>query len=331
MRSQCGPPEFPEQDFSEFDFSRWNFAGLTLDAAVAAVAGLTEKLFTSDEWNQSFQATLPEFESRSLEFFQQQLKDLQTERAEVAAVFENRARVAEQNANEFRKSIELTAAPVVLDAVPNIFQASVRVVSEKDPRLGIPGLRLQVTDPKDAKTVLVEGVTDLNGNAIFTVPREIVKERDEQDVDLQIVDAAGKSLAKFAEAICLRLGQTEERVVKVPESAAIEENKQQGLGTRSERETEARQLAARPDILRRESENVLKVIDCRVADTQEIIAALERPSPSAGAGTKAAPESTQAEPAQAEETSEAPSDEPAPETPPTKTSPASKKRGKKAR
>ena len=357
MRSQCGPPEFSEQDFSEFDFSRWHLDGLTLDAATAAVAGLTEKLFSSDEWRQSFQATLPEFEDRTLEFFKQQLTDLQTERAEIATKFENRAKAAEQNATEFRKSIEVSAAPVVLDAVPNVFQGSVRVVSEKDPQLGLPGVRLQMLDPKDEKTVLLESVTDLNGNAIFNVPPEIVKGRDEKDMNLQIVDAEGKSLAKFAEAICLRLGQTEERVLKVAESAAIEENKKQGLETRSERDTVARQLAARPEILRQESKKVLAVIDCRLADTQEIIAALEKPAPSStastkgaqaaptkaapAASTKAAPaaepttESTQAEAAPAAQPAEPATESPeaeTPEPPPAKktpSAPASKKRGKK--
>ena len=329
MRSQCGPPKFDEQDFSEFDFSRWNLDGLTLDAAATAVAGLTEKLFTSDEWAQSFQTTLPEFQGRTLELFKQQLTDLQTERKEIATNFENRAKVAEQNANEFRKSIEVSAAPVVLDAVPNVFQGSVRVVSEKDPQLGLPGVRLQMVDPKDEKTVLLESVTDLNGNAIFNVPPEIVKGRDEKDMNLQVVDAAGKSLAKFKEAICLRLGQTEDRVLKVAESAAIEENKKQGLETRSERDTRARQLAARPDILRRESEKVLAVIDCRVADTQEIIAALEKPAESP-ASTKAAQKATPKAAPKAEPAAEAQAAEPTTESPEDKTA-ASKKRKKKSR
>jgi len=41
MRSQCEPPDFGEQDFSQFDFTRWHLDGLTLDAAATAVAGLT--------------------------------------------------------------------------------------------------------------------------------------------------------------------------------------------------------------------------------------------------------------------------------------------------
>jgi hypothetical protein len=319
MRSQCEPPDFSEQDFSKFDLSRWHLDGLKLDSVTAAVAGLTEKLFTSDEWRKNFQATLPEFQGRTLEFFKQHLKDLQQERAETAADFENRAKVAEQLTDDFRKSIEVTAAPAVIDAVPNVFQASLRAVSEKDPRLGLPGLRIQILDPKDEKTVLVESVTDLNGNVVLSFPPEIVKDRDQRDMHLQIVDPAGKPLAKFADAICIRVGQTEERVVKVPESAAIDENKKQALETRSERETRARQLAARGDVLRRESQGVLDVFDCRLRDTGEIIAELEKPAPSPAPSPKAAAESPQAKPGQTESPQAKPGQTESPQAKPAQT------------
>lgn len=347
MRSQCGPPEFDEQDFSKFDFSRWHLDGLTLDSVAAAIGGLAEKLFTSDEWRTHFDATLPEFQGRTQEFFKQQLRDLQQERAETADDFEKRAKAADQTADDFRKSTELSAAPAVLDAVPGVFQGSVRIVSEKDPQLGLPGVRVQVLDPKDEKTVLVETTTDLNGNAILAVPAEVAKERDEQDVTVQVVDATGKPLAKVAKAICIRVGQTEERVVKVPETAAIEENKKQALETRSERDTRARQLAARGDVLRREGKQVLDVIDCRVRDTEAIIDELEKTGsvevisletdtsqpntaasqPSSPAASTAQPKvPSAAQPAAPETESESPPDEP-----PEDESPPRRPRGRKPR
>jgi hypothetical protein len=300
MRSQCGPPEFDEQDFSKFDFSRWNLDGLTLDSAAAAVAGLTEKLFNSEEWRQHFQATLPEFQSRTLDFFKQQVKDLQQERAATAEDFEQRAKAAEQRADDFRKSTEVTAAPVVIDAVPDLFLGSVRVVSEKDPQLGLPGVRVRVFDPKYEKVSLVEAITDLNGNAILAFPPEMAKERDQQDVTVQITDSKDKPLAKIDKAICIRVGQTEERVVKVPESAAIDENKKEALDIRSEREAHARQLATRGETLRRDSQEVLAVIDCRLKDTEGIVAELEKKEASPPSSPKTDAGSPQSEPTRKE-------------------------------
>lgn len=321
MRPQCGPPEFDKQDFSKFDFSRWHLDGLTLDPVSTALGGLTEKLFTSDEWRKTFEATVPQFQSRSVDFFKQQLKDLQKERADAATDFENRAKAAEQVSTDFRKSIEVTAAPVVLDAVPNVFQGSVRVVSEKDPQLGLPGVRVQVLDPKDEKTVLLESISDLNGNVVLPFPPEIARDRNERDMNIQVVDAAGKPIAKFAEAICIRIGQTEERVVKVPESGAIEENKKQAVETRDERETRARQLAARADVLRGQSKEVLAVLDCRIRDTEEVLAALQKPAAPSTA-TQPTPAAPSAAPVQK---AAAPPEEK--ESPP----PTTRKRGKKKR
>jgi len=351
MRSQCGPPEFDEQDFSKFDFSRWHLDGLTLDSVAAAIGGLAEKFFTSDEWRNHFDATLPEFQGRTQEFFKQQLRDLQQERAETTDDFEKRAKAAEQSADAFRKSTELTAAPLVLDAVPDVFQGSVRIVSEKDPQLGLPGVRLQILDPKNEKTVLVETSTDLNGNAILAVPADLAKERDEQDVTVQVVDATGKPLAKVAKALCIRAGQTEERVIKVAESAAIEENKKQALENRSERETRARQLGGRGDVLRREAKQVLDVIDCRVRDTEAIIDELEKtgsvevislktdtsqaktdasPPSSPAAGSSSQPKKpSSSEPASTKADSESPPDEPS--EPPEDESPPRRPRGRKPR
>ena len=59
MQSRCDPPKFDQEDWSQFRFSRWHLNGVTLDAAAAAFAGLSERLFNSDAWRQHFQATLP--------------------------------------------------------------------------------------------------------------------------------------------------------------------------------------------------------------------------------------------------------------------------------
>ncbi|MGH2396560.1 MAG: hypothetical protein ACRDFW_06140, partial [bacterium] len=69
MHSRCDPPRFDQQDWSQFDFSRWHLDGVTLDAASAAFAGLSERLFNADEWRQHFQATLPALEREALSFF----------------------------------------------------------------------------------------------------------------------------------------------------------------------------------------------------------------------------------------------------------------------
>jgi hypothetical protein len=282
MRSRCGPPDFDEQDWSKFDFTRWHLDGLALDSAAAAFAGLSEKLFNSEEWRQHFQATLPELRGRALDFFKEHSQELRQQRNAAVEDFNNRAAAAQQRSDDFRKSVEAVGAPPAVEPSPDAFHASVRVVSQKDARLGLPSLAVQIVDPKNEKVALAESFTDNDGIAVITVPPELAKERDKRDMILQVLDSTGKPLAKLPNAVCVRLGQAETKVVKIAESPAIAEHQKLALEIRAERETKASHLAARSNLLRRELQTVLEELDCRLEDNEAILAELERPESTAG-------------------------------------------------
>jgi hypothetical protein len=94
MDSPGSPPKFDQQDWSQFDFSRWHLDGVTLDAASAAFAGLSEQLFNSEEWRQYFQATLPALEREALSFFKGHSQQLRDEQNAVAQDFDRRITTA---------------------------------------------------------------------------------------------------------------------------------------------------------------------------------------------------------------------------------------------
>ncbi|MCM3906038.1 MAG: hypothetical protein ND866_30510 [Pyrinomonadaceae bacterium] len=280
MRSTCDPPEFDEQDWSKFDLGRWHLDGLTLDSAAAAFAGLSTQLFTSEEWRQTFQTTLPELQRRALDSFKEHSNDLKQEQADVNKDFDERIAAADQRSVAFRESTEAATAPPVVEPSPNAFHLVVRVVSEKDARLGLPGIAVQILDPEDQKTALVESFTDNDGNTVITVPPELAKDRDKVDTTLQVLDPTNKPLATLPDAVCIRVGQTETRVVKVAEVATIAQHKNLALQIRVEREAHSRSLAGRSDVLKIELQTVLEVLDCQLRDNEAIIAELEKSEPS---------------------------------------------------
>ena len=310
MRSQCGPPKFDEKDWSKFDFSRWHLDDVTQDAAAAAVAGLTEKLFNSEEWRQNFQTTLPEFQQRALALFKTHAASLREERETTIKDFETRAAAAQQRSDEFRNSLEGATAAPVIDPGPDVFHAAVRVVSEKNAGLGIPNIVVQILDPNNEKVTLVESATNHDGNAVITVPPDKAKELDKRDTTLQAVDPAGKTLTRIPNAVCIRVGQTETRVVKIPESPAIAEHTKLASELRAERETHARRLAVRGEILKKELQNVLEVFDCRLKDSEAIVAELEKPTPPITEPPKddAAPSKEASEPSKEAPSEDAPTD-----------------------
>jgi hypothetical protein len=274
MQSRSDPPNFDQQDWSKFDFSRWHLDGVTLDAVSAAFANLAEQLFNSDEWRQHFQATLPALEREALDFFKNHSQQLREQKNTAAEDFDKRIVASQQRSDDFRKSVETVAAPLVVQASPNTFHLVVKVTVEET-RLALPSLAVRIMDPRNEETALVQAVTDRDGNAILTVPEEIAKEVDKRDTALEVLSPAGKTLTKLPGAVCVRLNQVETKVVTLPDSLEIALQKSAALGIRSEREARLPTLAARIETLKREREARLHDLDSRLQDNEAIIAELE--------------------------------------------------------
>ena len=84
MQSPCDPPKFDEQDWSQFDFSRWHLDGLQLDSISQATADLTQRLTNSPEWQDNAKATVADLQGLMLDSYQEDSKRLQEEKSTVA-------------------------------------------------------------------------------------------------------------------------------------------------------------------------------------------------------------------------------------------------------
>jgi hypothetical protein len=290
MHSRCDPPKFDQQDWSQFDFSRWHLDGVNLDAASEAFAGLSEQFFNSAEWRQHFQGTLPDLQREALNFFKDHSRKLEKEKADVAQDFDDRIDAAQKRRQEFQKVVEKAAVPPVIDPVPDTYHLVVRVITADKSSLGLPGLVVQMTDPRNQKVTLVQAVTDKDGNAILTVPFEIASELDRHDTALEVLGPSNKSLVKLASGVCVRLGQTETKVVTIRESAEIEPLKKAALAIRAEQEAHNRNLVARIDRLKKEREARLHALECRIEDNQVIIDGIEQKAAPAARPSEAASE-----------------------------------------
>jgi hypothetical protein len=274
MQARCGPPKFDQQDWSQFDFSRWHLDGVTLDTASAAFAGLSEQLFNSDEWRQHFQTALPTLKREALSFFKSHSQQLRDQKNAAAQDFDKRIAAAQQRTEDLRKAVEAAVAPPVVQASSNVFHLVVKVTTEDD-RLGLPALTIQITDPRNERLALVQSITDRDGNAIFTIPEEIAKELDKRDTALEVLSPTGKVLVKLPSAVCVRLNQVETKLVTLQDAPEIAPHKSAALAIRSEREARVGTLAARVETLKREREARLHDLDRRLEDNEAIIAELE--------------------------------------------------------
>ncbi len=291
MRSPCDPPEFDEQDWSQFDFSRWHLDGIQLDSTSTAVADLAQRLFHSPQWQENFKTTLPQLQSQMLRAYQEDSKQLETEKAAVAQDFDQRVATTQERSANLSKAMEAAGAPLVLQPSPGTYQVAAKV-TDADGHLGLAGITVQLMDPRNPKTPLLLEVTDSAGNAVLSLPEEIAKALDAQHTAFQVVNSAGKVVQEIADAVCIRLNQTETRVIPLADSAGIKDNKAAALQIRSRRELEARSVAAKIDLLNQERESRLRALDCRLEQNQAIIDSLQSPAtPSAKAETSSSPQS----------------------------------------
>ncbi|HXB69526.1 MAG TPA: hypothetical protein VNY05_14845 [Candidatus Acidoferrales bacterium] len=282
MQSPCDPPKFDEQDWSQFDFSRWHLDGVQLDATAAAIADLTQQLFQSDEWTGNFRTTLPEFQKQALSYYQEGLKELQEEKTVTAREFDDRLAAARQQSASLLRVNEAAAAPLVFQAVPGAYHVVVKV-TDAGGLLGLPGMTAQLMDPRTPEVPLVQAVTDAAGNAVLAVTAETAKEMNTLHAALRVVDLNGKVLQKIAGATCIRLNQTETKVVPLADAPEIASNKTAALAERSRREAYAQRVNAKVDLLQQERDDRLRELDCKLQQNQAIIDSIQSPTGTTGA------------------------------------------------
>jgi hypothetical protein len=297
MHGPCRPPTFDQRDWSAFDFSRWHLDGLPVDptsTTSAAVADLAQRLFSSEEWRQHFQGSLPALQRGVLGFYREHARELEQEKTAVAKDFDERIAGARTRSEEFGKAMEAAGSPPVVEPDRQTFHLGVRVTG-KDVHLGLPSAIVRVTAPRDPKTVLAQGMTDRDGNALLTVPAAKASEGDKGDATLEILTVAGKSLQRLPDAVCIRPNQADTKVVSLKDSADTAPLKSAALEMRSQRVARAREMVTSIDRLKQERQARLHDLDRRLEENRKIIAALEgAPAPAPSTGPEAPPD---AEPA----------------------------------
>lgn len=289
MHEPCGPPKFDQRDWASFDFSRWHLDGLALDATSTAVAELSQALFGSEEWRQRFHGSLPELQRGVLALHLERSRELEAEKTAVAREFDERITAAERRSEEFGKMIETAGSPPVVEPDPQTYHLGVRVTAG-DVHVGLPGLIVQVTAPRDPKTVLAQAVTDLDGNAIITVPAAKAGDSDKTDSTLEVLTVSGKSLQRITDAVCTRPNQSETKVVSLKDSPDIAPHKSAALSLRAERDARARDLVTSIERLKQERQARLHDLDRRLEENRKIIAGLEGEQAPAPSGPTTAPQ-----------------------------------------
>jgi hypothetical protein len=277
MRSPCDPPTFDEQDWSRFDFTRWNLDGMAGgDAIIGALADLTQRLVTTPEWRQHFGEAAAQLHGAGRELYRNHLAELRQGAKDLEEDFNARAAAAEQRIEDHRRSLASSAAPPSADPDPVTYRLAVKVVAGTE-EVGLAGLLVQLTDPQNERLGLAEGVTDADGSVLLSVPPERARELEDAHTTLAVRTLEGKPLHDLKDSACIRLNQTETRVVRLPELRQLKPLVAAALEQRAAREATYQNLIARVARLQIERDDRLRDMECRVRETEAIIADFDHP------------------------------------------------------
>lgn len=296
MRSPCDPPVFDENDWSQFDFSRWHADGVPEDEAGQVIADLATQFFQSEEWSTHFKATLPEVKDTVRTAYQAEVQDLRQERQEAERDFKQRLSTAEERARAVMSAAQASASPPILQAREDSFQVAVRFVEGRT-KLGLPEMTARLTDMRDPARVIQEASTDRDGNAVLVLSPETAKELNNIHVMLQVVAPNGNVLDPKAADICVRLNGTETHVVTVKRSQDIEGPVGVAAAVQAASGEQQKHVLARSERLKTGLTERLKDIDCRIREVETLIRQMEKPGDFAG--PKQGPATAQAKATQA--------------------------------
>lgn len=220
MAAKEGPTGIGSLDWSKFDFTRWNLEGLPLEGGSATVTTLLQNAISSPQWPQSFGSSLPAIKTAVVQHLTLQAQALQERSAALDQQLAARVSQVHTQVTSVQAKLRTASVPASVAADPNKFQFVAKVLDQNS-QLGLPGLRVQLSDQRTPGTVLASGTTDSNGNAIVSLTKDKAERlaTDKADLTLTILNSAGKTLYTTPNVVCAHADHVETQVAAIAASA----------------------------------------------------------------------------------------------------------------
>jgi len=173
MSSQFDSTNTTSQDWSNFDFTRWNLDNLNLDPKTATLATWLRDVTLTPQGAQKFAAGLTIVKAGALQSLQEQVNVLQKRASSIDGELESRLSTTRKQISAIEERIRVGAVPVVAAPDPESFQVAAKVLDQAQ-SLGLPGLHVRLYDTKSPQATLASATTDANGNAVLKLNRDQV-------------------------------------------------------------------------------------------------------------------------------------------------------------
>jgi hypothetical protein len=186
------------QDWSKFDFTRWNLEGLQVDAAQASLAGWLRDLTVSPQWAEKMAQAVTAVQSAALPALQAHADQLNSRLGALDTELSARVADASNHIAGLEESARVAGAPASVVSDPANMQVAVKVLHRAS-KAGLCGLKVRLFDAKNPSTTnLAESNTDIHGNAVLVLTQEQIDALPKTGVDLtlEVLSPSDKSAFK---------------------------------------------------------------------------------------------------------------------------------------
>ena len=220
MANETDSSFFTTLDWSKFDFTRWNLDGLALDDTSSTVASLLQKAIGTPQWPQILGSSLPGLKNVVIQHLTAQTEALKKESVDLDQELASRLATTQAQIAALEAKMRLTSVPPVPAPTSDSFLLVAKAI-DRESKLGLPGLTVQLTESADSETPLATATTDSNGDAILSLSRQraasLTKEKA-TGLTISILNPEGKSLYSASSAPSMRANQVETHIAAIPAS-----------------------------------------------------------------------------------------------------------------
>jgi hypothetical protein len=272
--------DIANQDWSKFDFTRWNLEGLNLDTQPATVAAWVRDARLSSQPAQAFARGMTAIKATVLKDLQSQVKQLKQGISAADAELSARTTATQNQIDALKEGMRAAALPPSACPEAESFQIAIKVV-EQSSRMGLSGLEVRVFDAMNPKVTLACGTTDHAGNVVLTLSKDQAESlnKNNAEIDMEVLTRGHKSVLSGGHCLIPKLNHASTLVASIQNSADLSPHLDAANAVVAQQEALLNALDVKLDALKVHYKEAKDEAQQQLELVQAIIADLETTAP----------------------------------------------------
>jgi prefoldin subunit 5 len=276
MSSQSDAGNTASQDWTRFDFTRWNLDNIGLDPKTTTLATWLRDVTLTPQGSQKFADGLTVVKAGALQSLQGQVDVLQKRVSAIDGELASRLSSTRNQISAIEESIRINAAPVAARPDPESFQVAAKVL-DQEKSVGLPNLNVRLFDTKSPNVTLATATTDQSGNAILRLNRDQVDRAAKSGAILatEVLTPNNERVFAGGAVPAPQLNETGTVIAPIAASAAVAPHVDAASALMARQEDLLNKMNQKLDSLQTRYTQMKNDLQQQLQDTQAIVADLQ--------------------------------------------------------